>query len=99
VARSGGVSDLEHFYPGDDEWHRFAALFRGQAALHAGGEELARRLGDEELADVIFGSVGADAPRWLARSVPALSGLSPLTCLDSPRTVRRLRTLLLRFPR
>lgn len=91
---------LEDFYTGDAAWHAFAALFRGQLTGYAGAAELTRLLGDdEELAEVIVGTVGDDALTWISQPIPALSGLSPIRCVGSARTRNRLREMLLRMPR
>ncbi|WAS96094.1 hypothetical protein [Nannocystis punicea] len=94
------MTELEDIDSGDEAWERFAALFRGQTALHAAGEALKRQLGgDEALANVILASVGDAALGWIGQRNPALSGLSPCECLASEKTLKRLREMLLRFPR
>ncbi|MCY1056208.1 antitoxin Xre/MbcA/ParS toxin-binding domain-containing protein [Nannocystis sp. SCPEA4] len=94
------MENLEDHYAGDAAWNAFAPLFRGQLADYASAEQLKQLLGgDEELADVVYGSVGDSALQWVIQPIPALSGLSPVQCLASDKTRNRLREMLLRMPR
>lgn len=94
------MSNLEDFYAGDAAWRAFAALFRGQLTGSAEAAELTRLLGgDEALAEVIVGTVGDAALWWIEQPIPALSGLSPIRCVESARRRERLREMLLRMPR
>jgi hypothetical protein len=94
------MADLENYYRGDEAWRRFAQNFHGELEKCPFAEELKSLLGgDEDIANVVYGSVGADALRLISAPVPALSGLSPRECLASPTTINRLRECLQRMPR
>lgn len=94
------MGDLEQFYSGDAAWSSFATLFVNDFSRCIYKDELKKALGGhEELAAVIYGSFGETALQWISQSVPALSGLSPLECLESEAGLKRLRTMLMRMPR
>jgi hypothetical protein len=94
------MSPLEDYYSGDDWWHEFAEVFKGESKRCPFKSELIAALhGDEELADVIYASVGDRALKYMKTPIPALSGLTPEECLATPEKIRRLRECLLRMPR
>ena len=96
----GGNSDLERFYSGDEAWADFANVFKGELNQCKFRDDLVKIMGDDEqLAEVVYASVGDISMTWVCESIPALSGLSPVQCIQSPRTIQRLREMLMRMPR
>ena len=86
------MTPLEDYYSGDDWWHEFARVFRGELDRCSFKSELTSMLlGDAELAEVIYASVGDRALKYMVTPIPALSGLTPQECMETPEKVRRLR--------
>lgn len=91
---------LEEVYPGDAAWQHFAAVFAGEWHKCAFKEELVFQLsGNEDIAMVIYASIGDNAMAWLSHPVPALDQLSPFECMQNPRLIQRLKCMLMRMPR
>lgn len=90
---------LEDYDSGDPAFSRLADLLRGEWAACPFQQPLLDRVGDEEIAVVVYGSLLDGSLEWLERNVPALDGATPLDCLRTAAGARRLKECLLRFPR
>jgi hypothetical protein len=86
---------LEEHYPGDRAWSNFVT----SVTPHELKNELVKQLqGHEDIATVISSLMGESSPRWISQPVAALDGLTPKGCLANPSLVRRLKSMLMRFP-
>ncbi len=87
---------LEQYYPGDDKWIAFSALYRTMPEP-AVFTELKSIFPDEALAYVIGGIFGDVALAWIEREIPALDNLRPMDCLGNTGLEKRLKTMLMRM--
>jgi Protein of unknown function (DUF2384) len=93
-------SILETYYPGDEAWRKFSDCFDEEwqkCAFH--DEVLLLVKGDLEIAKVVYGTFLKDYGQWLIKPIPALSGNTPVECLNSEDRKRWLKTILMRMPR
>ena len=73
----------------DDEWE--SCEFK---------EDLLKAMNNHlDIAIVIYGTLLDDSMSWVSRSVPALSGLTPIQCMSTPSGIKRLKQILLSLPR
>ncbi|QIH33856.1 DUF2384 domain-containing protein [Sphingobacterium sp. DR205] len=50
-----------------------------------------------DIAKVLYALLGEESLDWVYRRVPALDGLSPIECLETPETIKRLKEALCRM--
>lgn len=50
-----------------------------------------------DIAKVLYARLGEESLAWVYRKVPALDGLSPLACLETPELIKRLKEALCRM--
>ncbi len=50
-----------------------------------------------DIAKVLYARLGEESLDWVYRKVPALDGLSPLACLETPKLIKRLKEALCRM--
>ncbi|MEN5232469.1 hypothetical protein [Sphingobacterium faecium] len=50
-----------------------------------------------DIAKVLYARLGEESLDWVYRKVPALDGLSPLACLETPKLIQRLKEALCRM--
>ncbi|MFA4870746.1 MAG: hypothetical protein WC623_21295 [Pedobacter sp.] len=50
-----------------------------------------------DIAKVMYARLGEESLQWIHRKVPALDGLSPLECLETPELIKRLKEGLSRM--
>ena len=92
--------NLENYYPGDANWHRFAILFVDEWSTCQFQNELLLAVdNDKEIAMVVYASVWQSALEWIDEPVPALGNITPGECMKTDNGRRRLRTMLMRMPR
>ena len=92
--------NLESYYPGDDDWHRFAILFVDEWSTCQFQNELLLAVNnDKEIAAVIYGSVWQNSLQWIDEPMPALNNRTPRQCIETEDGRKRLKTMLMRMPR
>ena len=90
---------IERQYPGDDALRRLLDCYEAEWRQGPFPQQLVDAVGgDELLARGVHALAGQHWRQWLDQSVPALQGLTPRQCLDSPATVVRLKALIMRMP-
>ena len=83
--------ELEQYYPGDDAWRDFTAVFTNKPS-----DELVQACnGDHDLAKVI--DYYTEGLNYLNCKVPALDKKTPKESLNDENLMRRLRTLIMRM--
>lgn len=50
-----------------------------------------------DIAKVLYARLGEESLDWVYQKVPALDGLSPLACLETPKLIKRLKEALCRM--
>ncbi|TJZ62948.1 hypothetical protein FAZ15_01200 [Sphingobacterium olei] len=50
-----------------------------------------------DIAKVLYARLGEESINWIYRKVPALDGMSPLECLETPELIKRLKEGLSRM--
>lgn len=94
------VTFLRDEYPGDDAWGRFLSVFRPAWELCQDKGRYLAKIQDNELAIVLFASMGDHAISWFDRQCGALDNRTPSDVLRSEGLgINILRTLLMRMPR
>jgi hypothetical protein len=89
---------LSKYYSGDMVWENLASLYMERwMECPFKGELLNAVNGDQNLAATIYGALGNSAMKWLDKSVPALDGRTPRSCLVTPDGELSLRECLIRM--
>jgi len=90
---------IEGQYPGDDALRQLLDCYEAEWRQSPFPQQLLDAVGgDELLARGVHALAGRRWRQWLDQSVPALQGLTPRQCLDSPAMVDRLKALIMRMP-
>ena len=88
--------ELEQYF-NEEYWGDFSLLF--SAPIESEGYEFLRQqLDDEELAKVVWATIGVTSVEWIYREVPALDNIKPIDCLCNEALIKRLKVCLLRMP-
>ena len=89
---------LSKHYSGDAVWENLASLYMERWKECSFKSELLNAVsGDQKLAATIYGALGNSAMKWLDKSVPALDGRTPRSCLATQDGELSLRECLIRM--
>ncbi|QKJ85717.1 hypothetical protein PMPD1_0745 [Paramixta manurensis] len=93
------MSGLEQYYAGDKKWKSYVDFY-AEDYLDDNARLLSEKLnGHLDLAIIIYGKRGIkEAFWWIEQEVPALEGIKPLDCLQTPELLNRLRECVMRMP-
>ena len=90
---------LEKYFKSETDWKDFSRNYNEKWAECPFKEELLEKVrNNKEIAVVIYGTVEDGAFNYLNSNIPALDGLTPLECLESKDTIKRLKVALMRMP-
>ena len=90
--------ELEQYFKGQKKWKEYSSIF-GDDWIDSDYQKLLLFKLDNriDLAKVIYYHIRETSLDWLNKKIPALDELTPLQCLESEKTIDRLKACLMRM--
>jgi hypothetical protein len=89
--------ELEKYYK-EENWNDFVKVF--EKDQEKSNEELTLIdliNGNDQLARVIFESLGYESLNWVNQRIPALDNMKPIECITNSNLEKRLKVCLMRM--
>ena len=84
----------------DDNFNNLARTYDTDWESCTFKQDLLKSLNNHlDIAIVIYGTLLDASMSWISTSVPALDDLSPIQCMNTPSGMKKLKQVLLSFPR
>lgn len=90
--------ELEQYFKGEENWKVFFSCFENEWISSDFQNELLLKVGNQlDIAMVIYYHVQENSLKWICKKIPALDNLTPLECLKTEKTTKRLKECLMRM--